>query len=102
MTLVNMCNTIFYPGLKQESVEEVFMGNVVSAGAGQAPARQAAIYAGRSLTPKTRDHFFFFCGGGGRDEGVVIVVGVGVCVGAAGVVGAAGADGAVVVVSWWK
>ncbi|CAM9683446.1 unnamed protein product [Pylaiella littoralis] len=34
------------PGLKQESVEEVFMGNVVSAGAGQAPARQAAIYAG--------------------------------------------------------
>ncbi len=27
-------------------VEEVFMGNVVSAGLGQAPARQAAIYAG--------------------------------------------------------
>lgn len=29
-------------------VEEVFMGNVVSAGLGQAPARQAAIYAGIS------------------------------------------------------
>lgn len=27
-------------------VEEVFMGNVISAGLGQAPARQAAIYAG--------------------------------------------------------
>ncbi|CAA0180065.1 Acetyl-CoA acetyltransferase [Tenacibaculum maritimum] len=29
-----------------EMVEEVFMGNVVSAGLGQAPARQAAIFAG--------------------------------------------------------
>lgn len=29
-------------------VEEVFMGNVVSAGAGQAPARQAAIFAGNT------------------------------------------------------
>lgn len=34
-------------GLKPEDVEEVFMGNVVSAGAGQAPARQAALYAGK-------------------------------------------------------
>ena len=33
-------------GLSAESVEEVFMGNVVSANLGQAPARQAAIYAG--------------------------------------------------------
>ena len=32
--------------LQPEMVEEVFMGNVVSAGLGQAPARQAAIYAG--------------------------------------------------------
>ncbi|MGJ8593833.1 MAG: acetyl-CoA C-acyltransferase [Aquaticitalea sp.] len=32
--------------LKPEMVQEVIMGNVVSAGAGQAPARQAAIYAG--------------------------------------------------------
>ncbi|CAM1347397.1 acetyl-CoA C-acyltransferase [Tenacibaculum insulae] len=32
--------------LKPEMVEEVFMGNVVSAGVGQAPARQAAIFAG--------------------------------------------------------
>ena len=32
--------------LKPEMVEEVYMGNVVSAGVGQAPARQAAIFAG--------------------------------------------------------
>ena len=32
--------------LDPELVEEVFMGNVVSAGLGQAPARQAAIFAG--------------------------------------------------------
>jgi len=32
--------------LKPESVQEVLMGNVVQAGTGQAPARQAAIYAG--------------------------------------------------------
>jgi acetyl-CoA C-acetyltransferase len=32
--------------LAPEMVQEVFMGNVVSAGLGQAPARQAAIYAG--------------------------------------------------------
>jgi acetyl-CoA C-acetyltransferase len=32
--------------LKPEMVDEVLMGNVVSAGTGQAPARQAAIYAG--------------------------------------------------------
>jgi acetyl-CoA C-acetyltransferase len=33
-------------GLKAELVGETFMGNVLSAGVGQAPARQAAIYAG--------------------------------------------------------
>ena len=33
-------------GIKPEMVEEVLMGNVVQAGTGQAPARQAAIYAG--------------------------------------------------------
>ena len=32
--------------LDPNSVEEVFMGNVVSAGLGQAPARQAAMFAG--------------------------------------------------------
>ena len=32
--------------LNPDLVQEVFMGNVVSAGLGQAPARQAAIYAG--------------------------------------------------------
>ena len=32
--------------LKPELVQEVLMGNVVQAGVGQAPARQAAIYAG--------------------------------------------------------
>jgi acetyl-CoA C-acetyltransferase len=33
-------------GLGPDDVGEVFMGNVLSAGIGQAPARQAAIYAG--------------------------------------------------------
>ena len=33
-------------GLDPSKVEEVLMGNVVQAGTGQAPARQAAIYAG--------------------------------------------------------
>ena len=33
-------------GLSSEEVGEVFMGNVLSAGIGQAPARQAAIYGG--------------------------------------------------------
>ena len=33
-------------GIKPESVEEVIMGNVVSANLGQAPARQAALGAG--------------------------------------------------------
>lgn len=33
-------------GLSPDAVEEVLMGNVVQAGTGQAPARQAAIFAG--------------------------------------------------------
>lgn len=33
-------------GVQPEHVEEVFMGNVVSANLGQAPARQSALYAG--------------------------------------------------------
>ena len=33
-------------GLRPELIDEVLMGNVVQSGAGQAPARQAAIYAG--------------------------------------------------------
>jgi acetyl-CoA C-acetyltransferase len=37
-------------GLQPSDVDEVIMGNVVSAGLGQAPARQAAIHAG--LPPK--------------------------------------------------
>jgi acetyl-CoA C-acetyltransferase len=37
-------------GVSGEQVDEVIMGNVVSAGLGQAPARQAAIHAG--LPPK--------------------------------------------------
>jgi acetyl-CoA C-acetyltransferase len=40
--------------LAPELVQEVFMGNVLSAGLGQAPARQAAIYAGiPNTTPAT-------------------------------------------------
>ena len=33
-------------GIAPDTIDEVIMGNVVSAGVGQAPARQAAIYAG--------------------------------------------------------
>lgn len=33
-------------GLESNKVDEVYMGNVCSAGLGQAPARQAAIFAG--------------------------------------------------------
>ncbi len=33
-------------GVKPEEVDEVIMGNVLSAGLGQAPARQAALGAG--------------------------------------------------------
>ncbi|CAN8101420.1 unnamed protein product [Discula destructiva] len=38
------------PEVKPEDVEEVFFGNVLSAGVGQAPARQCAIHAGLSDT----------------------------------------------------
>ena len=34
------------PGLSPNDVQEVYMGNVVSASVGQAPARQASIFAG--------------------------------------------------------
>lgn len=41
-------------GLKPDMVEEVVMGNVLTAGLGQAPARQAALKAGLSnITPST-------------------------------------------------
>lgn len=36
-------------GLEKKYIEEAFMGNVVSAGIGQAPTRQAVIYAGLPL-----------------------------------------------------
>ena len=46
-------------GVDPDAVDEVIMGNVVSAGLGQAPARQAAIGAGlppdgRRRSPSTR------------------------------------------------
>ncbi|WP_214070985.1 acetyl-CoA C-acyltransferase [Mucilaginibacter sp. dw_454] len=40
-------------GLKPEQVQEVFMGNVLSANLGQAPATQAAIFAGLPYLPAT-------------------------------------------------
>ena len=41
-------------GIEKTQVEEAYLGNVVSAGVGQAPTRQAVIYAGLSLdTPST-------------------------------------------------
>jgi len=41
--------------LKPEQVQEVLMGNVVSAGIGQAPATQAALYAGMFLRKSCDD-----------------------------------------------
>jgi acetyl-CoA C-acetyltransferase len=41
-------------GINKDLIEEAFMGNVVSAAIGQAPTRQAVIYAGMKLdTPST-------------------------------------------------
>src|ERR1700709_492375 len=40
-------------GLKPEDIQEVFMGNVLSANIGQAPATQAAIFAGLPYLPAT-------------------------------------------------
>src|ERR1700761_3453831 len=40
-------------GLKPEQVQEVYMGNVLSANLGQAPATQAAIFAGLPSLPAT-------------------------------------------------
>jgi acetyl-CoA C-acetyltransferase len=40
-------------GLKPEHIQEVYMGNVLSANLGQAPATQAAIYAGLPFLPAT-------------------------------------------------
>lgn len=40
-------------GLKPEQVQEVYMGNVLSANVGQAPATQAAIFAGLPSLPAT-------------------------------------------------
>ncbi|BAU54273.1 acetyl-CoA C-acyltransferase [Mucilaginibacter gotjawali] len=40
-------------GLKPEQIQEVYMGNVLSANLGQAPATQAAIFAGLSYLPAT-------------------------------------------------
>ncbi|RWS13792.1 Acetyl-CoA acetyltransferase-like protein [Dinothrombium tinctorium] len=47
-------NAVESIGLPKDAVEEVFMGNVLQAGCGQAPARQAALKAGLSKhTPCT-------------------------------------------------
>jgi len=40
-------------GLKPDQIQEVFMGNVLSANLGQAPATQAAIFAGLAYVPAT-------------------------------------------------
>ena len=39
-------------GFDKNKIDEVIMGNVLSAGIGQAPARQASIYAGLSYTTR--------------------------------------------------
>ena len=43
-------NAIARSGLSNEQIDEVIMGNVISAGVGQAPARQAALKAGLPST----------------------------------------------------
>jgi acetyl-CoA C-acetyltransferase len=43
---VPIAEAISRSGIRKEDVEQVIMGNVLPAGAGQAPARQAGIYAG--------------------------------------------------------
>lgn len=43
---VAIAEAVARSGLKKEEVEQVIMGNVLPAGVGQAPARQAAIFAG--------------------------------------------------------
>ena len=40
-------------GLKPEQIQEVYMGNVMSANIGQAPATQAAVFAGLPYLPAT-------------------------------------------------
>ncbi len=43
---VSIAEAISRSGIRKEEVEQVIMGNVLPAGVGQAPARQAGIYAG--------------------------------------------------------
>src|SRR5690625_6786788 len=43
-------------GISPDYVEEVIMGNVLSAGTGQAPARQAALKAGLSDRTRSEEH----------------------------------------------
>ncbi len=43
---VAIAEAVSRSGIRKEDVEQVIMGNVLSAGIGQAPARQAGIYAG--------------------------------------------------------
>jgi acetyl-CoA C-acetyltransferase len=43
---VAIAEAVSRSGIRKEEVEQVIMGNVLSAGIGQAPARQAGIYAG--------------------------------------------------------
>ena len=48
-----------FKGIAPSDVEEVYMGNVISAGLGQAPARQAAIAAGKAQQAGAFHYFFF-------------------------------------------
>ncbi|HEY2582843.1 MAG TPA: acetyl-CoA C-acyltransferase [Mucilaginibacter sp.] len=50
---ISIKSAIEKAGLKPEHIQEVYMGNVLSANLGQAPATQAAIYAGLPSLPAT-------------------------------------------------
>lgn len=46
MSCTSSVSIFSYLGVSTDDVQEVFMGNVCAAGAGQAPTRQAALGAG--------------------------------------------------------
>jgi acetyl-CoA C-acetyltransferase len=50
---ITIRESIARAAIRPEDVDEVIMGNVISAGVGQAPARQAAIFAGLPTSTET-------------------------------------------------
>ena len=57
MGAVAIQNAVERSKLDKSQVQEVFMGCVVQAGVGQAPARQAALFAGSKVSTKIAQSF---------------------------------------------